>query len=96
VQGSGATLTFPDYPGNAMYQTLGNLLIEPRVGLAFVDFSARTVLQLRGTGELTSGGPDGGAGSVIVRLRDAAVSSAGIAAQYAPLDPAMEARASPE
>jgi hypothetical protein len=32
------TLSVPDYPGNHLYNTLGNLALDPRAGLAFVDF----------------------------------------------------------
>jgi len=42
-------LAFPDYPGNAMFNTLGNLVEYPRAGLLFVDFTSGDVLQLAGT-----------------------------------------------
>jgi len=42
-------LVFPDYAGNAMFQTLGNLELNPRAGLLFVDFKRGTTLQLSGT-----------------------------------------------
>jgi ferredoxin-NADP reductase/predicted pyridoxine 5'-phosphate oxidase superfamily flavin-nucleotide-binding protein len=42
------TLVFPDYSGNNHFNTLGNLVADPRVGLLFVDFSAGSVLQLTG------------------------------------------------
>jgi len=42
------TLIFPDYSGNRHFNTLGNLSINPGVGLLFVDFSKGGVLQLRG------------------------------------------------
>jgi hypothetical protein len=45
-------LTFPDYPGNAMFNTLGNLLEYPRAGLLLVDFTTGDVLQLTGTARL--------------------------------------------
>lgn len=32
------TLAFPDYDGNGMYRSLGNALINPHVGLLFIDF----------------------------------------------------------
>lgn len=32
------TLLLPDYPGNHMYNTLGNLQLDPRAGLVLVDF----------------------------------------------------------
>jgi len=43
-----STLEFPDYPGNNMFNTLGNLAGHPRAGLLFVDFENGDVLQLTG------------------------------------------------
>jgi len=42
------TLIFPDYSGNRHFNTLGNLSLNPRVGLLFIDFINGDVLQLRG------------------------------------------------
>jgi uncharacterized protein len=42
------TLLFPDYAGNNMFQTLGNLTVNSRAGLLFVDFEQRHTLQLTG------------------------------------------------
>lgn len=41
-------LRFPDYAGNNMFQTLGNLATDPRVGLLFVSFDTGTTIQLTG------------------------------------------------
>ena len=32
------TLAIPDYDGNGMYRTWGNVLVNPQVGLLFLDF----------------------------------------------------------
>jgi len=48
VRIEGDTLWIPDYPGNHMYNTLGNLTLDPRAGLVFVDFESGHVLQLGG------------------------------------------------
>jgi predicted pyridoxine 5'-phosphate oxidase superfamily flavin-nucleotide-binding protein len=42
-------LAFPDYSGNNMFQTLGNLSLDSRAGLLFLDFETGDVLQLTGT-----------------------------------------------
>ena len=42
------TLRIPDYAGNNMFQTLGNIAADPRVGLLFVDFDTGTTRQLTG------------------------------------------------
>jgi ferredoxin-NADP reductase/predicted pyridoxine 5'-phosphate oxidase superfamily flavin-nucleotide-binding protein len=41
-------LIFPDYAGNNHYNTIGNLVVDPRVGLLFVDFRSGSMLQLTG------------------------------------------------
>jgi hypothetical protein len=47
-----ATLRIPDYRGNSMFNTLGNLAVNPAAGLVFPDFENRRVLQLTGTAEI--------------------------------------------
>ncbi len=46
------TLLFPDYAGNHMFNTLGNLLTNPRAGLLFIDFEKGQTLQLTGTTQI--------------------------------------------
>jgi predicted pyridoxine 5'-phosphate oxidase superfamily flavin-nucleotide-binding protein len=48
-----ATLRWSDYPGNNMFQTLGNLAQDDRAGLLFVDFERAATLQIAATGEVT-------------------------------------------
>ena len=43
------TLTFPDYTGNAYFNTLGNISRNPRAGLLFIDFSNGDLLFLTGS-----------------------------------------------
>ena len=45
----GDTLVVPDFSGNRFFNTLGNLLGDPRAGLLFVDFPTGDLLQLQGT-----------------------------------------------
>jgi len=42
------TLVWPDYQGNTMFMSLGNLEVNPHAGLLFVDFDLGTTLQLTG------------------------------------------------
>lgn len=42
-------LLFPDYAGNRMFNSLGNILANPHVGMIFIDFSAQTRLRVNGT-----------------------------------------------
>jgi predicted pyridoxine 5'-phosphate oxidase superfamily flavin-nucleotide-binding protein len=41
-------LSWPEYAGNSMYMSLGNLLLEPRCALVFPDWSTGRTLHLRG------------------------------------------------
>lgn len=52
----GDTLTIPDYAGNQHFNTLGNILLNPRAGLLFVDFDTGNVLMLTGSAEILWGG----------------------------------------
>jgi predicted pyridoxine 5'-phosphate oxidase superfamily flavin-nucleotide-binding protein len=58
VRIAGDVLTIPDYRGNRYFNTLGNLLLEPRAALLFVDFASGELLQLQGTGEVAWGEHD--------------------------------------
>ena len=51
-------LTWPDFSGNRYFNTLGNLLLNPRAGLLFIDFRAGTLLSLTGTAETLWDGPE--------------------------------------
>ena len=42
-------LVFPDYDGNGMFKTLGNIASNPRVGLLFIDFEKPRRLRVNGT-----------------------------------------------
>ncbi|WP_223162151.1 pyridoxamine 5'-phosphate oxidase family protein [Salinicola halophyticus] len=42
------TLRIPDYAGNNFFNTIGNLIQDPRVGLLFVDFETGGMLQITG------------------------------------------------
>jgi predicted pyridoxine 5'-phosphate oxidase superfamily flavin-nucleotide-binding protein len=43
------TLAFPGYDGNGMFLSLGNAVVNPAVGLLFIDFQRRRRLRLDGT-----------------------------------------------
>ncbi|WP_308466399.1 pyridoxamine 5'-phosphate oxidase family protein [Rathayibacter soli] len=48
VVDSPQTLRWPDYNGNAMFMTLGNITLNPRVGLLFPDWATGGLLQVSG------------------------------------------------
>ena len=41
-------LIFPDYPGNGLFNSLGNVLVNPHIGLLFIDFAAQTRMRVNG------------------------------------------------
>ena len=43
------TLAIPDYDGNGQYRSWGNVLVNPRVGLLFIDFETPRRLRVNGT-----------------------------------------------
>jgi hypothetical protein len=45
----GGRLVVPDYSGNFLFQTFGNLALNPRAGLMFADFDTGDLLQLAGS-----------------------------------------------
>ncbi len=45
-------LTIPDFAGNLHFNTLGNILLNPKVGLVFVDFDSGDMLHLTGEAEV--------------------------------------------
>jgi hypothetical protein len=51
-------LTIPDFSGNRFFNTLGNLLANPKAGLLFVDFESGDVLQLTGDAEVILDSPE--------------------------------------
>ncbi|VVP89866.1 Flavohemoprotein [Pseudomonas fluorescens] len=57
VRVEGNRLTIPDFAGNLHFNTLGNLLLNPRAGLLFIDFNTGDLLQLSGRTEIILDGP---------------------------------------
>lgn len=49
---SASELLWPDYSGNNMFQTLGNLASNPPSGLLFLDFETGTTLQVAGSAQV--------------------------------------------
>jgi predicted pyridoxine 5'-phosphate oxidase superfamily flavin-nucleotide-binding protein len=46
------TLVFPDYSGNKLYNSLGNMLVNPQAGMLFVDFEKRSRARVNGRAEI--------------------------------------------
>ena len=45
-------IAFPSYDGNGKYQSMGNLLKNPNVGILFVDFEGQQRLRLQGVASI--------------------------------------------
>jgi ferredoxin-NADP reductase/predicted pyridoxine 5'-phosphate oxidase superfamily flavin-nucleotide-binding protein len=52
------TFIVPDFTGNFFFMTLGNLQLNPRAGVLFIDFHSGDLLTLTGTVEVLWGGED--------------------------------------
>jgi predicted pyridoxine 5'-phosphate oxidase superfamily flavin-nucleotide-binding protein len=48
------TLCIPDYDGNGMYRTWGNVLVNPSVGILFLDFTQPKRLRINGTARISA------------------------------------------
>ena len=55
---AGSVLTFPDFVGNSAFNTLGNIALNPRVGLLFLDFGTGDLVTLTGRAEVIWDGPE--------------------------------------
>lgn len=53
-----STISIPDYSGNGLFNTLGNIRIDNRVGLMSVDFDTGRTMQLTGRGTIQSSPAD--------------------------------------
>ncbi len=53
-----ATLRLPDYPGNSLFQSFGNLEVDSRMGLLIPDFRTGHLLHLSGTARVVWNAPD--------------------------------------
>lgn len=51
------TLLIPDYDGNGMYRSWGNVLANPQVGLLFLDFENSQRLRVNGQAQVSDADP---------------------------------------
>ncbi|HEY6195312.1 MAG TPA: pyridoxamine 5'-phosphate oxidase family protein [Candidatus Eisenbacteria bacterium] len=50
-------IVWPDYDGNGQFRSLGNLLVNPRAGLLFVDWSHPSRLRVNGVASISNQDP---------------------------------------
>jgi predicted pyridoxine 5'-phosphate oxidase superfamily flavin-nucleotide-binding protein len=70
------TVAFPNYDGNGMYLSAGNVLVNPEVGLLFIDFVRGHRMRLDGTAHIDDSDPllgDYLEAQFVVRVRARAV-----------------------
>jgi uncharacterized protein len=66
------TIAFPSYDGNGMYLSMGNALVNPHVGLLFIDFERRRRMRLEGVASIDEADPllaDYPEAQLVVRVR---------------------------
>lgn len=51
-------MVWPDFQGNNFFNTIGNLIADPRAGLLFIDFAHGDLLQLSGRAEVVWNGDE--------------------------------------
>ncbi|MBX5041263.1 2Fe-2S iron-sulfur cluster binding domain-containing protein [Rhizobium lentis] len=56
--GDDGVLTIPDFDGNLFFATLGNILLNGKAGLLFVDFTTGDMLQMTGKAEVIFDSPE--------------------------------------
>ncbi|MBX4893007.1 2Fe-2S iron-sulfur cluster-binding protein [Rhizobium bangladeshense] len=56
--GNNGVLTIPDFDGNLFFATLGNILLNGKAGLLFVDFATGDILQMTGKAEVIFDSPE--------------------------------------
>ncbi len=49
----GRTIAFPNYDGNGMYLSMGNLDAHPKIGMLFIDWAAPSRLRLHGEASIS-------------------------------------------
>jgi len=57
-RGGASVLVLPDFRGNFLFNTLGNITVHPRAGLVVPDFATGDVLQLTGRAEIVWDGEE--------------------------------------
>ena len=51
------TIAFPNYDGNGKYQSMGNVLQNPNVGILFIDFDGQLRLRIQGEASIDDNDP---------------------------------------
>jgi predicted pyridoxine 5'-phosphate oxidase superfamily flavin-nucleotide-binding protein len=52
VRATSDVVSWPDFPGNNMFNSLGNIMVDPAAALLFIDFTTGRTVQLSGAAEV--------------------------------------------
>ncbi|KAJ4349563.1 uncharacterized protein N0V89_008179 [Didymosphaeria variabile] len=52
---SDTEIVYPEYSGNRLYQSLGNLLVNPKIGITFPDYKTGDIVYITGTTDVLAG-----------------------------------------
>jgi predicted pyridoxine 5'-phosphate oxidase superfamily flavin-nucleotide-binding protein len=90
-----ATLTVPDFVGNFLFNTLGNIVANPRAGLLFIDFGNGDLLYLATDAEIIWEGEEvasfAGAQRLLrLRVRDATLIEGGLPMRWSCAEPSPQ------
>lgn len=91
VRVDGRVLTVPDFAGNSFFNTLGNLLLEPRCGLLFIDPDSGDTLQVAARARIVTQGEDlvsfrGALRLIRLDVQSALRSRAALSLQWGPVE----------
>jgi hypothetical protein len=92
VRVDGSQVWWPDYAGNNLFNSMGNIAVNPEAALLFVDFATGRSLQLSGRAELEwlapgSAGDDGDTGRRVRFTPERVVAMAGLPVRAVGVNP---------
>ncbi len=64
------TISLPDYVGNGMFQTLGNMLLDDRIGAVTIDYQTGRILQVTGRGRIQTADGDLTKRTLIIEIEE--------------------------
>eukprot|EP01064_Diplonema_japonicum_P006531 TRINITY_DN1437_c3_g1_i1.p1 TRINITY_DN1437_c3_g1~~TRINITY_DN1437_c3_g1_i1.p1 ORF type:complete len:567 (+),score=134.94 TRINITY_DN1437_c3_g1_i1:43-1701(+) len=85
---NGDIMKFPDYAGNRFFQTLGNIAVNPKVGILAIDYETCTVYQLSGEATLNMNDTSmhGSERSVSIKITNTTTTEGGLLFTYHSLE----------
>jgi uncharacterized protein len=90
-----SVITAPDFAGNSYFSTFGNILLNPKAGLLFLDFATGDVLMLTGAAEVAWDAPElerfpGALRFLRVRVDEGLLIARAVPLRWSPPEPARQ------